>query len=246
MSLSRRFIALIVLLSLLCGCRYWSMVRFAHQFCDYDAHIAVTELQDRVHLSFHDPVLPEPVFMRYFKAAPFLIDNRHAPLRRHHYRVAGTADDSPSFEVIAEFTDIPGTAYLAGGQLDPQLSAVFGAKFADAVLRAACSEAPEFGLQEVSVPMTLAMPVQTLPSRADIIRLFSRIKPAPSIHADALQLRLDFVTAGSGTTERQERPIDLHFGFHNNVWQTLSIHYDQYSLWLDFGAQRGLLHVIRR
>lgn len=239
-----RVIILACVLIQLGGCRYWSMVRFAYQFCDYDQHITVTRDQDFVQLRFHDPVLPEPVFARYFKATPFMVSATSNANVQHHYRVAGIAEGSSGFEVMAEFTPVPGGELLAGGRLDAALSAVFSREFADGVLRAACSQQPDLGMHAVSVPMTLAIPESALPTRSEIETLLSRIVPAPRRSTDSLQVRLDFIEANGRT--RQGRPIDLHFGFQNETWQSLAITYDQYSLWLDFAQQRGLLYVVRR
>ncbi len=242
----RLCVLIILITSILAGCRYWSMLRFAQQFCAYDESMHVLMSGDQMRLEFFTPVLPEPVFTRYFKARPThasILENQNL---HHRYVLRNTAATAHSFSVYAEFTPVSNTYLLVSGQLDAPLSATFGKDFAQTILMAACTESPDLGLNTVSVPMQLDMPPDALASAREIKKLFSDHQARYDATTQTLQVTLDFMFMAEDQSLRsQERPVTLYFGFEHERWQTLYVNYDQYSLWLDFTEGRGLLHAIR-
>jgi len=262
----RLLLSLLVILVTLSACRYWSLYRFADQFCHFDQHIEVLSNQTQTQLAFAQPVLPQAVFSRYFKATPYQLRNKGTEILEHYRFILreqeNTTEKSTTekstrrtenapFQVTTRYslgTDVP---LLSGGALDPQLSLLFTSDFVRPILRAACTDDFDLSLSELDIRFQLSeVDAAIRPSREQFIEVFG----APIDHVignsntdQELNYRFDFILRQlNGLDHYQEKPIEMALTFvKSGALKTLKVDYLNYTFELDFETQTGRLLVIR-
>lgn len=249
-------VVLLCIALMLSSCRYWSLYRFADQFCAFDQHIEVGQRLDRTRLDFIDPVLPQTVFARYFKAIPVTHERSHYHiLERYLFKSLTSVPESLSgtdkhFELSALYSATSDKPLLMAGELGPALSRLFPPMLVSPILRAACSDDLDLSLSLLELRMQLpAISTELRPSRAMIMETFG----APSLEetdkpgVTTLSYQFDFVLKQlNGNDHLQNKPIRLSLSFdEQQALQALRVNYLNYQLWLDFAQQRAELRVIR-
>jgi len=257
----RLLLSSLVILVTLSACRYWSLYRFADQFCHFDQHIEVLSEQTRTQLAFVQPVLPQAVFSRYFKAIPYQQQNNDTETREHYrfklreqegstYKSTKRTENA-LFQVTTSYSLGTGIPLLSGGTLGPQLSLLFTSGFVRPILRAACTDDFDLSLSELDIRFQLSdIDTAIRPSRAQFIEVFG----APIDHIidndsndQELNYRFDFILRQlNGQDHYQEKPIEMTLTFvKSGALQTLKVDYLNYTFELDFETQTGRLLVIR-
>lgn len=236
-------------LCLLSGCRYWSLYRFADQFCAFDQYIEVQTSEAQTSLTFVEPVLPQAVFQRYFKAEPYREFNEDGVLQ-HNFRIQ-TLTNARQFEVSTFFSLVDGRPLFQKGTLDARLSALFQKDFVDAVLRSACTDDFDFSLSRLVLRFQLdQVPEHSLPQRnALVTQLHARPdsnayeQPDPALWWNT---QFDFLSASDAAKTLQDKKALLRFRFdsHDRLAE-MNVAYLNYFLELDFDQQTGKLTVIR-
>ena len=246
-----KLISILCLVLLVSGCRYWSLYRFADQFCDYDAHIEVILNQHSTQIVFSDPVLPAPVFDRYFKAEPHQTSETDARTI-HHYQLASQYDTlQRHYALQVDYSRHSRQPLLAEASIGPALSAVFQPAFVEKILRSSCTDDIDLSLSEAMVRFVL-LPIEesTMPTLQQMTKLFGPGLPSANTQIQQRDYHLDFETKpgphSNSKMTTQNKPIFLRFTFSEQGTVTaITVDYLNYAMQLDFLAGTGYLHVIR-
>lgn len=254
-----RAIVFIVFISLLLsGCRYWSLYKFADQFCDFDEHVSVSQKSDNTHIDFLDPVLPRTLLLRYLHAQPLSTtyklegDDNLAVALSDTFYIQRTYLESqkPVFNFKLAYHLVDDTPLLSSGTLDARLSALFSPKMVEPILKSICSDDYDLSLSRLDMRFTLSgIDTKDLPDQKEFISVFGEpdANEAGAYKSTVYKYRFDFVQNKEiKNNVFQNRPIDFSFGFnHSGELLNLHILYYKYDYWLDFENQKGTLIVIR-
>jgi len=240
-----RWLILFGFIIMVSGCRYWSVYRFADQFCHFDQHIALEHYQGLTHIQFANPVLPLPVFERYFKASAIsrLKDEQGEVLT---YKLALQSTVEPrEYEVRASFSGDKEHLLLASGNLDAQLSTTFTPAFIYDVLSSACGEELTFSSQHVTLNFSLPATVRDRrPSQKDIYTLFGKGLRHQATTSPKESYLFDFVSSDAQGTQQKTIYLTVNYA-PDGALDHLSVRYLNYALDLDLDALSGTLHVDR-
>lgn len=250
----------ILCLTLLTGCRYWVLYKFADQFCHYDRYV---ELQfdkaspaPELQIGFLEPVLDRHILLRYLNAAPFLSHySDTALISRDHFAIMPLAQpDSKTlepFEFSVGYHPVGRHVLLNDARLNARLSSLFPPALVEPILRSICSD--DYDLSSEQLDMRFQLPSldqSSLPSRHQIEAIMGQSNQANPENADQVMLayRFDFLLKDpQGKWLTQEKPITLEFSF-DQAGQLKLIHIDyfKYRYWLNIDTRSGRLLVIRK
>jgi hypothetical protein len=251
-----RFLFLILLcFSLLTGCRYWVLYKFADQFCDYDQYVELGQSQheNTIHLQirFLEPVLDRHILLRYLNAAPFLshYDDK-AVISRDEFAFRPVAEEhsalSEVFTFSAGYHALDGHALLASAQLDAHLSRLFPPALVEPILRSICSDDYDLSNKQLDMRFRLAnLDKANLPERSQIEAIMGK---AQSIDEKGHAYHFDFLIKDQeGRWQPQQKPIILVFRFDiSGKLEAMHIDYFMYRYWLDIESASGRLLVLRK
>ncbi len=242
---------ILVLATALGSCRYWSLYRFSHQFCEFDTQIELASVVDQRVVHFIDPVLPRKVLLRYLRATPFT--QTRLPYQRVDRFQLQRPDlpegVSPDIAFNLVYTPLDERLLVQSGSLLPPASNLFSIGLIDAVLRAACAEKVSLGWRQLDVELVLRDVHDSLrPSRFEIEALWG---VSEQIDSDYLPNEgsayshfyvFDFLGDASSNRRLQGLPVHLAMDFDADAVLTrMHVRYLSYQLWLDFDQRHGRL-----
>jgi hypothetical protein len=134
---------------------------------------------------------------------------------------------------------------LAGGALDPRLSALFPAPMIDATLRSFCTDDYDLSSRTLDARLLLDPAVRLQrPTRDQILDAFGH----PDEGTDrTLHYQFDFLHRADHTASRlQGRPVHFALDFGaDSMLAGVYVQYENYAFWLDLEQLTGRLHVRR-
>jgi hypothetical protein len=249
------FVILLTIFSL-SGCRYWSLYKFADQFCEFDEHVRVNLEKGASRINFLEPVLPRKILLRYLNAKPFVSieDVAVGGVREDLFRIQrASVGQHDYFGFKLSYHGVGKTRVLASGLLDQHLSALFVPGLIEPILQSVCSDDYDLSLKRLDMRFTLTgIQHQYLPDKLTLLAAFGEadLVEGSDNSGQTLHYQFDFLTepkAGNNHRELQHSPIEFAFGFdQNSQLMTLHILYFKYDYWLDFQNENGRLIVIRK
>lgn len=238
---------LLCLLFQISGCRYWSLYRFADQLCHFDEQIEVVSHLQETQIMFADPVLPVHVFDRYFKAAPYQINEAESRISKTYQLLSRYDSTQRIYRLHADFSTNTRKPLLAEAAIDSSLSAVFKPAFVKAILRSSCTDDFDLSLSEIDARFVL-LPISpnAMPNVDDLTALFGPGLPSNQQDTDQRHYSLDFQAPATSLSLTQDKPVFLRFSFSQQGRLTqIDIDYLNYAMRLDFINHRGHLNIVR-
>jgi len=196
---------------------------------------------------FADPVLPVHVFDRYFKAAPYQINEAESRISKLYQLLSRYDSTQRIYRLHADFSANTRQPLLAEAAIDSSLSAVFKPAFVEAILRSSCTDDFDLSLSEIDARfLLLPIPANAMPTVDDITTLFGPGLPSNRQQIDQRHYSLDFQTPETSLPLTQDKPVFLRFSFSQQGSLTeIDIDYLNYAMRLDFINSEGSLNIVR-